>query len=40
MASQSLTFKVFWDDEAKVHYTECDEICGIVAEAETTGISA
>ena len=35
MASRSLTFKVLWDEEAKVFYTECDEICGIVAEAET-----
>ena len=35
MAGRSLTFKVLWDEEAKVFYTECDEICGIVAEAET-----
>lgn len=35
MAGRSLTFKVLWDEEAKVFYTECDDICGIVAEAET-----
>ena len=35
MANRSLTFRVLWDEEAKVFYTECDEICGIVAEAET-----
>lgn len=35
MASRSLTFKVLWDEDAKVFYTECDEACGIVAEAET-----
>lgn len=35
MASRSLTFKVLWDEDAEVFYTECDEVCGIVAEAET-----
>ena len=35
MSGRSLAFKVLWDEEAKVFHTECDEICGIVAEAET-----
>ena len=35
MAGRSLAFKVLGDEEAKVFHTECDEICGIVAEAET-----
>ena len=35
MAVQSLTFRVLRDEEAGVFYTECDETCGIVAEAET-----
>lgn len=34
-ANRSLTFRVLRDEEEKVFYTECDEICGIVAEAET-----
>ena len=35
MAVRSLTFRVLRDEEAGVFYTECDETCGIVAEAET-----
>lgn len=35
MAFRSLTFRVLRDEEAKVFYTECGEVCGIVAEAET-----
>ena len=35
MAVRFLTFKVLRDEEAGVFYTECDETCGIVAEAET-----
>lgn len=35
MAGRFLDFEVLWDEEAKVFHTECDEICGIVAEAET-----
>ena len=35
MTGRFLAFKVLWDEEAKVFHTECDEICGIVAEAET-----
>lgn len=35
MAVRSLTFRVLRDEEAEVFYTECDEVCGIVAEAET-----
>ena len=35
MAVRSLAFRVLRDEEAGVFYTECDEICGIVAEAET-----
>ena len=35
MAVRSLTFRVLRDEEAGVLYTECDETCGIVAEAET-----
>ena len=35
MAARFLTFKVLRDEEAGVFYTECDETCGIVAEAET-----
>ena len=35
MANRSLAFRVLWDEEAKVFCTECDETCGIVAEAET-----
>ena len=35
MAVRSLTFRVLRDEAAGVFYTECDETCGIVAEAET-----
>lgn len=35
MAVRSLTFRVLRDEEAGVFHTECDETCGIVAEAET-----
>lgn len=35
MVVRSLTFRVLRDEEAGVFYTECDETCGIVAEAET-----
>ena len=35
MAVRSLTFRALRDEEAGVFYTECDETCGIVAEAET-----
>ena len=35
MSDKFLTFKIYRDKEAGVYYTECDQLCGIVAEAET-----
>ena len=35
MSDKFLTFKIYRDEKVGVYYTECDQLCGIVAEAET-----